>query len=255
MCSSDLGAMAMARRLVNDFPNHEAVDDALERIGSAAAKASAWPVASQAYTLMRQRYPHSPFIDGSRATYAQALINTGRVDEGRRMLEEFVKAFPSDPAAGNSWVVLARVREAAGDRAGATEAWGRAAQGGQHREARANHARLLLEGKRWDEARRALEVDLKEKDTTVVADAAVGIGQTYEGQGDHLAAAEYFMTAAYVAPNSMTGRRAMLAAGRAFTALKQPDAAATVYRKLLAQTDVPADVADAARKALTDLRR
>jgi hypothetical protein len=47
----------------------------------------------------------------------------------------------------------------------------------------------------------------------------------------------------------------MLDAARSFTALKQPDSAAIVYRKLLAQAGLPADVADAARQGLAALGR
>ena len=63
------------------------------------------------------------------------------------------------------------------------------------------------------------------------------------------------MTAAYLAPESDFGRRSLLAAAQSFATLKQPDASATVYRKLLAQSNVPPDVADAARQGLQALGR
>jgi len=251
-------AQAMARRLVTQYASHEAADDALEQIGSAAAKASAWPVVYDAYTALRQRFPQSPFIESSRLTYAQALIETGRTDEGRRSIEEFLLAYPTDDRAPQAWLVLAKAREAAGDRAGATEAYGRASLARTapfNRDARLNYARLLIGSKRWDDARRALDPDLKATDSSVAADAAYAIGETYEGQGDPLAATEYYMTAAYLLPDSGVGRRALVAAGRSLAALKQPDAAAIVYRKLLAQSDVPADLAQAARRGLADIRR
>jgi len=86
-----------------------------------------------------------------------------------------------------------------------------------------------------------------------VARAAYTIADAWQAEGDQLAAVEYFMTAAYVAPGSPAGRRALLGAGWSFRVLKQPDAAATVYRKLLAQADLPADLAEEARKGLKDL--
>jgi hypothetical protein len=88
-----------------------------------------------------------------------------------------------------------------------------------------------------------------------VVDAAQAMGEAYTGDGDHLAAAEYYLTAAYVAPDTPAGRRGLVSAARAFTALKQEDAAASAYRKLLAQADLPADVRDTARKELAALRR
>jgi hypothetical protein len=56
-----------------------------------------------------------------------------------------------------------------------------------------------------------------------------------------------------VAPDTPVARKSMLAAAESLAAAKQPDAAAIVYRKLLAQTGLPSDVADAARQGLSAL--
>ena len=96
---------------------------------------------------------------------------------------------------------------------------------------------------------------MRADDKSVVASAASAIGETYQGEGDQLAAAEYFMTAAYVAPDTPAGRNGLLGAGACFAALKQNDSAEVVYRKLLAQTDAPADVLEKARKGLKDIGR
>jgi len=71
--------------------------------------------------------------------------------------------------------------------------------------------------------------------------------------GDALTASEYFMTAAYAAPDAPIARKALLAAAQTLAAAKQPDAAAIVYRKLLAQANLPSDIADAARQGLAAL--
>jgi len=105
-----------------------------------------------------------------------------------------------------------------------------------------------VQDQRWDQARTILERLLKNDETAIAAEAAQVIGDTYSGEGDALAAAEYYLTAAYVAPSSPPGRRGLLGAARAFTTLKQPEAAATVCRKLLTQSDLPADVATSARQ-------
>jgi tetratricopeptide (TPR) repeat protein len=117
------------------------------------------------------------------------------------------------------------------------------------------HARLLAAERRWDEARGVLERLLRSAEGANAAETALALGETWDAQGDHLSAAEYFMTAAYLAPESPAGRRALLAAGRSFAAAKDSEAAAIVYRKLLAQSDVPGEVADAARRGLAELRR
>ena len=148
--------------------------------------------------------------------------------------------------------MLARVREAVGDRTGALEAYSRAARDSKGPEwttaALMGHARLLVQDQRWDQARNILERLLKNDEPAVAAEAAQVIGDTYSGEGDALAAAEYYLTAAYVAPSSPPGRRGLLGAARAFAALKQPDAAATACRKLLTQSDLPTDLSTAARQ-------
>ena len=90
--------------------------------------------------------------------------------------------------------------------------------------------------------------------SAAAADAAYALGDTYASE-DPSAAVEYYLTAAYVAPDSAQGRRGLLGAARAYAAARQPELASTAYKKLLAQSDLPADVRDAARKELAALPR
>ena len=59
------GALDYARRLVDDYPAHEAADDGLERVAAGAAAAAAWPMALKADLLLRERYPRSPFAEAA----------------------------------------------------------------------------------------------------------------------------------------------------------------------------------------------
>lgn len=249
-------ALSNAKRLVDEFPTDEAADDALERVGSGAAAGGAWPIAAEAYTLLEKRYPRSPFVESGRVTLAEAQVETGKPEGARATLEQAVIFSPNDSRA---WIALARAREASGDRAGALEAYARGTKeggaGALRPELAIGYGRLLTQERRWSEARGTLERVMKSDDRGVVAAAASAIGETYQGEGDNLAAAEYYMTAAYVAPDSPSGRRGLLAAGASFAALKQIDAAEVVYRKLMAQTDAPADLVEAARKGLKDIGR
>jgi tetratricopeptide (TPR) repeat protein len=234
---------------VSEQSAHEAADDALERIAAAAAQAHAWPVAIEADTMLRQKYPNSPFAAEARLRLAQALVETGKAGEARAEVEKIATETPNDPRAV---LLLARVREAAGDRTGALEAYSRAARESRGPEwstaALMGHARLLVQEHRWDQARAILERLLKNDETAVAAEAAQTMGDAFAGEGDVLAAAEYYLTAAYVAPSSAPGRRGLLGAARAFAALKQPEATATACRKLLTQSDLPSDLATAARQ-------
>lgn len=253
-------ALGYARRLTTDYAAYEATPDALERVGDSAAAAGAWPIAYESTILLRQRYPQSPLAANAALRLAEAQLETGRAAEARRSLEQFVASSPGDPRAGRAWIALARAREQSGDRSGALEAYAKAPRDPDRpewtRQALFSHARLLLQDRRYEQARGVLDRVLKSaSDNAVVVDAAQAMGETYSGDGDYLAAAEYYLTAAYVAPDTPAGRRGLLSAARALAAGKQDDAAATAYRKLLAQADLPADVRDVARKELAGLRR
>jgi len=253
------GALATAKRLTSEFPSDEAADDALERVGAGAAAGGSWPTVIEAYGLMEKLYPKSPFLEPGRVTVAEALVETGKPDTARPVLEQFLATSPTDSRAPRAWGALARARDAAGDRAGALEAYTRAMKDTNAADLRPEmalgYARVLTEQKRSAEARKLLEGLLRSDDKSVVASAAAGIGEAYQGDGENLAAAEYFMTAAYVAPDSPAGRSGLLAAGACFTALKQTDAAEIVYKKLIAQKDAPADLVEKARKGLKDIGR
>lgn len=253
------GALALARRLLTAHSTADVVPDALERVGASAAAASAWPVALEATTLLRDRYPQHPLAAAAWLRLAEAQIETGRAAAARVELEQFVAASPGDADAGRAWIALARARELTGDRAGALEAYAHGPRettaGGWTREALFGHARLLAQDKRWDSARAVLERLLKSPEPATVAEAAQAIGDTYAGEGDAQAAVEYYLTAAYVAPDTPNGRRGLLAAARAFAAARQPEVAATAYRKLLAQADLPLDLREAARAELAALGR
>jgi tetratricopeptide (TPR) repeat protein len=244
-------ALESAKKLVQHHPNDDAADDALERVGAAAAKAPNWPIVFDAYTLMRQRYPSSPFAAAATRVLAEAAFHTGRTNDARRDLEQVVAHAPTD---GEAWIMLAQARNTSGDRPGALEAYRQAAKVTRVTEwtpaLTLEHARLLAHAKQWPAARALFERLLKSGDPAVVLEASYSIGDTYRGEENLTAAAQFYMTAAYLAPESPFGRRSLLAAGQAFSALKQHDAAAKVYRQLLAQTNVPGDLAAAAQQGL-----
>jgi hypothetical protein len=61
------------------------------------------------------------------------------------------------------------------------------------------------------------------------------------------------MNAAYLAPESPFGRRALLMAGESYVILRQPDSAIIAYNKLLAQPNLPPEIAQQARARLASL--
>lgn len=252
------GALGWARRLVTQFPHDPAADDALERVGAAAAAAGVWPVAYEAYALLRQEYPRSPFVETSQLAWGQALLETGRGAEARRVLEQ-VMAVPGSPSGPRGWVALARAREATGDRAAALEAYGRALAVGLSPESDRGvylaYARMLAAERRWDEARTVLEALLARAEGVEAADVALGLAEAWAARGDPMAAAEFYMTAAYLAPESPAGRRGLLGAGQSFKTARDPAAARVVLERLLAQPDLAPELAGPARELLSQVKR
>jgi tetratricopeptide (TPR) repeat protein len=188
-------AMETAREIVDRFPAEDAGEHALERVGAGAAKAGAWDVAYDAYALLRRQYPHSAFIASSRVAFAEARLHTGRADEARRELEQIVGRTRDAAPGERTWRALGQAREAAGDRRGALEAYARAVG---DKEAMLGQGRVLTGEQRWQEARAALGPLLAGADASLAAEAARWLGEMFRGEGDHLAAAEYFMTAVYL---------------------------------------------------------
>lgn len=250
-------ALAWIRQLVTQFPADVRADSALARLGLAAAAANRWPVADEALTLLREQYGQSPFVDPALIPGVQAQIETGAVTQARQALEKFVATAPGDPRAPQAWFMLARVREESGDRAGAIEAYTRAAPDGQGpvwtTSDRLRFARLLVEEKRWKEAHAELDRVIKSDDAVAATEAAFYQGESYRAEGNLPTAVEFYMTAAYLDPSSVFGRRALLAAGATYAALKKPDEATIAYQKLLAQPDVPQDLAQRAQAELAAL--
>jgi tetratricopeptide (TPR) repeat protein len=114
-------------------------------------------------------------------------------------------------------------------------------------------ARLLQADRKWAEARGFLERALDQSDPGLVTEAAYRLGEGLRDAGQNEEAVEAYMTAAYVAPDSIWGRRALLAAGQSFDALRQTEAAVIVYKKLLAASDLEPELAETARSRLKAL--
>jgi TolA-binding protein len=254
------GAWADARqltlRLASDFRNDDAADDALFRLGSGALAAEQWQLARESYGLLRERYPGSPFGRDAGLGLAQALMKSGVHADARAEIESLLPAMSGDPRLPAALLLAAQAREATGDSARALEAYERLVKefpnADEMRPALIGQGRLYQAEGRWEESRRTLERVIQGNDQAS-AEAAYWLGEGLRARGSHEEAVEAYMTAAYLAPASPWGRRALVGAGRSFAALKQPDSAAIVYRKLLVQSNVEPDLGQAARQGLASL--
>ncbi len=251
-------ARTLALRLADQYPRHAVTPAAVADVGAAAGASAEWPLAREMYQILDARYPSSPARRTGRIVYGEALLRTGAAADARRELEAAVSALPpGDPARARALPLLAQAQEAAGDRGAATRTYARFATenpGGKGAPvADLGAGRLLQADGKWSEAQPLLERAVKGGDTDVAAEAAYHMGEGLRAAGQHDDAIESYMTAAYAAPDSIWGRRALVGAGRSFAALKQNDAAVIVYRKVLAASSVEPDLEAAAKTGLKAL--
>ena len=251
-------ARTLTQRLASQFPRSEATPAALADVGAAAAANGEWPLAREMYQTLATRYPSSPGREAGRVALAEALLRTGAAADARRELEAFAaSAPPADPRRPRAMALLAEAQEATGDRAGAAQTYARFATenpaGKEAPGALLGAGRLFQTDGKWDQARPLLDRAVKEGDAAVAAEAAYHLGEGLRAAGQNDEAAEAYMTAAYLAPDSVWARRALLGAGTAFAAVKQNEAAVIVYKKLLAASSVEPDLATAARTGLKSL--
>lgn len=250
-------ARALALRLVRDHPRSEPADDAVFRLGAGALAAGEWALVRETFKILEERYPGNPFVTEVHLGLSEALLRTGEAAAARTRLEAFVARAVNDPRLPRTLLLLGQAREAAGDPRAALEAYSRfvkeypALEGSTA--ARLAQGRLLQQDGRWDEAQEPLERVLAGPDPVPSGEAAFRLGEGFRTRGAHEQAAEAYMTAAYLTPDSVWARRALLGAGQSFTALRQTDFAIIVYRKLLAQPDLDPDLDRQARQALVVL--
>ena len=271
-------ARTLAMRAVNEFPTSDAAPAALSLVGAAAARGGEWPLASESFQLLTERYPGYKTGREARLDYAEALYRTGALAEAQARLQEFIDAISlaHGPRVAARLVLLGRTpaRDSPGTpscrarsccsaaptrpaatgprRSTSTSAWSASTPPSRARRSSAMPAcscspatgtrRGRSSSARWGRGIAA-----------VAAEAAYRLGEGLRGAGRHQQAVESYMTAAYVAPDTPLARRALLGAGQSFTALKQPDSAIIVYKKLLAGKTVEPELADAAKKGLRAL--
>ena len=250
-------ARELALRLATDFPRHGFVAPALADLGNAAGADGQWPLAREMYETLARRYPGHPDTIAGRLVLAEAFLRTGLPADARRELEAFMKGSMGDRRMPRALILLAEAEEAMGNRAAALEVYTRVDR--EYRSAKDDGAvllgaaRLLQADRKWAEARGFLERALSQNDPGLVTEAAYRLGEGLRAAGQNEEAVEAYMTAAYVAPDSIWGRRALLAAGQSFDALRQTEAAVIVYKKLLAASELEPELAATARSRLKAL--
>ena len=232
---SDAAVATLVQRLVEHSPSYPAAPALLARVAAAAVSAGQWPIARRAYEALVSRYPGSALSAAARVDLAEVLIRVGAESEARVQLAEAAAVGGDDRP--RALLLLAGVEEALGHREAARAAYDRLLR--EHPVPRGSatdlllHARLLEAFGQPDRARPLLQQIVAASDEEVVSEAAYRLGRMLAAEGQHAAAVEWQLTAAYLAETSSWARQALLDAGRSLTALQRADEALIVYRKLM----------------------
>jgi tetratricopeptide (TPR) repeat protein len=250
-------AQQLAQRVTRDYPKSPAAPVALAALGAGAARDGQWAIARDAYGTLGARYPTDPGNDAGALDFAEALLRTGAAPEARPRLEKFLEDHAGDARVPRALVLLAQAYEAVGEKDKALEVYARVRRDYPSAEgldrAAVSQARLLQSEGKWDAARPLLQKGLDAEDPISAAEASYRLGEGYRAAAQHAEAVQAYMTAAYLAPDSPWGRKALLGAGQSLAALRQRDSAAIVYRKLVAARDAEPDLVESARAGLTAL--
>jgi len=231
---SDARTAALAVRLIEEYPAYKPAPAVLARVADASASAGQWPAARQAWETLLTRAP-SAMGQGARVGLGEALLRTGAVARARARLEQ--SAVGSDDEAARALRLLIELHTAAGDRRAALVAYDRLLQ--EHPALQRSPALLLAQARLLEDlgyrarARSVLAKVVEYGRDDVAAEAAYRLGQVLSADGQHAAAVEWYLTAAYAAERSVWERQALLGAGRSLTALNETKEALAVYWKLL----------------------
>jgi tetratricopeptide (TPR) repeat protein len=188
----------LAHRLVVDFPGYPEAPALLARVARAAVSAGQWPLARWAYEALVTRYPGNPISASARLELAEGLIRAGAPADARDHLA--LTAATGGAERVRALRLLAGVEETLGHRV---------------------------------EARAALQQIVEAADGEVASEAAYRLGRMLSAEGQHAAALEWQLTAAYLAERSRWGRQALLEAGHSLSELQRTKEALVLYRKLV----------------------
>ena len=246
-------AGALAVRLVDRYPTYPPAPALLARVAQQAAASDQWPTARKAYETLAARYPN--VVGKSDLEFAEALYRTGAQTAARGRLEKVAVAGSADSP--RALLRLAEISEAAGDRRAALRAYDTLLRDyprlPRQPESLLAHARLLDEFGPAYRARSLLRAIVDNNRGEAAGEAAYRLGRMLSAEGQPRDAAEWYMTAASVAPGSKWEPLALLGAGDAFTTLRESKRALAAYDKLLQDGD-PSMRGEAAYRAAEILR-
>ena len=225
---------ALATRLLQDFPAYPPARVLLRRVAEAASAAKQWPLARQSWETLLARAPAGR---AERLSLAEAQLHTGDATRAVPGLEAI--ATVRDDEGARALLLLAEAHGISGDKRATLAAYDRLQK--EYPKFRRTSESLLAQAKLLEDlgdhprARPLLQQAVATSgQSETVAEAAYRIAQGLSAERNQPAAAEWYMTASYVAPRSPWGRQALLGAGQALAAQNDLRGALAAYWRLIA---------------------
>jgi tetratricopeptide (TPR) repeat protein len=251
-------ADAWLTRLLRDQPGSEYVRDGLIVVADAAARERP-ALARQAYAALLARVKEADVRAEAWLGLAGAAMALGDGPETQRALEGFLAEAPADdPRAARALALLVQAHEMQGQRdkmLAATEAFlARFPNDPLAPGMQLTHGHLLLIAQQWSAAQQALEAARDTGEPPVAASAHFYLGELHRARGEHEAALVAYLGATYLYPDTVPwAARGLQGAIQSYLARQKPREASILLRKLLARPGVEPNLAQWARRALTQL--
>ena len=245
---------ALSSDLVTGYPTYPSNPTLLSAVAGQAAADRQWPVVRGTYEQLLARYPSSPLQTTARLDFAESLLRTGSPTLAQAQLTQVAAADRSREQTPRRLYLQGQVYEALGRPHDALTAY---------EELRRDHPRsewtaesLLPRARMMDavgqrqQARALLERILKGAEGDVYSEAAVRLAESLTADGQHALAVRWFMTAAYLNPDSIWGQRAQVGAVRGLVATGDRATADAIYQRMEASSATDPELLGRARAAL-----
>ena len=245
---------ALSSDLVTGYPTYPPNPTLLAAVAGQAAADRQWSVVRTTYEQLLTRYPSSPLKASARLDFAESLLRTGAPTLAQAQIAQVAATDRSRDQAPRRLYLQGQVYEALGqpqDALAADDQLGRDHPRAEWTaESLLPRARLMDAAGRRPQARALLERILKGAEGDVYSEAAVRLGESLTADGQDALAVRWFLTAAYLNPDSTWGQRAQLGAVRGLVATGDRATADAVYRRMEASTATDPDLLGRARAAL-----
>jgi len=245
---------ALSSDLVTGYPTYPANPTMLTAVAGQAAADRQWSVVRGTYEQLLARYPASPLKTSSRLDFAEALLRTGSPTLAQAQLSQVAATDRSRDQAPRRLYLQGQMYEALNRPHEALAAYDELRR--EYPRAEWTAESLLPRARTMDavgqrqQARALLERIVKGAEGDVYSEAAVRLGESLTADGQHALAVRWFLTAAYLNPDSAWGQRAQLGAVRGLVATGDLQTADAIFRRMESSTATDPDLLARARTAL-----